>query len=241
MRLRSHQAIPDHIRRAVRLSTAILVLSSVGFSLVGRPGCQKYVLLIKWALLTCPVVTMPLLGKVRSCVAGHRWCAPGFLRAARTSHSHAPVLPPADRLVLLLPAPQTSQVSFERALGTVVGGGLGFLATAAATRWWTLQATETDDIFLAALAAAAAFASVLAGQRFSLDLSAKLFVIAFILVCFSSQEGRGVCWPCSCSRSRRCSVAHRWLACRCWLGLPACLCVPSVHADPSLHCSRSLQ
>ena len=52
-------------------------------------------MLVKWAALTCPVVTMPLLGK-------------------------------------------TSQVSFERALGTVVGGALGFLATALATRWWTL-------------------------------------------------------------------------------------------------------
>jgi hypothetical protein len=118
--------------------------------------------------------------------------------ASSLAPAHASTLPaaalyrrqPDAACLLLLPAPQTSQVSFERALGTVVGGGLGFLATAAATRWWTLQATETDDIFLAVVAATAAFASVLAGQRFSLDLSAKLFVIAFILVCFSSQEGR---------------------------------------------------
>lgn len=37
-----------------------------------------------------------------------------------------------------LPPAQTSQVSFERALGTVVGGTLGFFATALSTHWWTL-------------------------------------------------------------------------------------------------------
>jgi hypothetical protein len=87
--------VPDHYRRAIRLSLAVALLSAVGFSLVGRPGHANTVAVLKWALLTCPVVTMPLLGK-------------------------------------------TSQVSFERALGTVAGGALGFLATAVATHWWTL-------------------------------------------------------------------------------------------------------
>lgn len=195
--------VPDHYRRAIRLSVAVLLLSAVAFPLVGRPGCEPYVMLLKWALLTCPVVTMPLLGKV-------------------------------------------SQVSFERALGTIIGGALGFWATALATHWWTLvrgccmppaerdarsymptlrhpmdlvasplppnsspptcavcsrpasppccllqKPSETDDLLLAAMTGTAAFVSVLAGQRLSLDLSAKLFTIAFILVCFSSQEGRG--------------------------------------------------
>lgn len=53
------------------------------------------------------------------------------------------------------------------------------------------DATETDDIFLSIVAASAAYLAIMVGKRLSLDLSSKLFTIAFILVCFSSQEGRG--------------------------------------------------
>jgi hypothetical protein len=53
------------------------------------------------------------------------------------------------------------------------------------------DATETDDIFLSIVAASAAYLAIMVGRRLSLDLSSKLFTIAFILVCFSSQEGRG--------------------------------------------------
>lgn len=60
------------------------------------------------------------------------------------------------------------------------------------------QDTETDDIAIALAAAAFAFLSVLAGKRWGLDLSAKLFVIAFVLVAFSAQQGQGErrgAWP----------------------------------------------
>lgn len=64
MLLVSKEAVPDHIRRGIRLGIAILILSSIGFSIVGREGCENWVPVFKWGLLTCPVVTMPLLGKV---------------------------------------------------------------------------------------------------------------------------------------------------------------------------------
>ena len=56
------------------------------------------------------------------------------------------------------------------------------------------RASELDDVLLAAFASLAAFGGVLAGKRWSLDLSARLFVIAFVLVSFSSQEGTGAVW-----------------------------------------------
>jgi uncharacterized membrane protein YccC len=147
MRLKSKHNIPDHWRRAVRLGVAVFCLSALGFSWIGVPGREPAVLLLKWACLTLPVVTMPLLGK-------------------------------------------TTQVGMERVLGTIIGGTLGLLADGVATKWWTLQDTETDDFFIAAVAAVCAALSVLAGQRYGLDLSARLFVIAFLLVSFSAQQGR---------------------------------------------------
>lgn len=62
MRLRSKDAVPDHWRRAWRLGIAVFTLSAVGFSLIGT-GNDAAVMLCKWATLTLPVVTMPLLGK----------------------------------------------------------------------------------------------------------------------------------------------------------------------------------
>ncbi|PSC74075.1 aluminum-activated malate transporter 10 [Micractinium conductrix] len=149
MRLRSREAVPDHWRRALRLSLAVGLLGAVGFNLVSRPSYERgpAVPVVKWALITLPVVTMPLLGK-------------------------------------------TSQVGAERILGTILGGALGFLASAVATNWWTLQANEADDMFLAAAAACAAFVSVLAGKRFGLDLSARLFVVAFLIVSLNAQQGK---------------------------------------------------
>lgn len=163
MRLRAREAVPDHWRRAVRLSLAISLLGVLGYSLVSRPAYQRgpLVLVVKWAMITLPVVTMPLLGK-------------------------------------------TSQVGAERILGTVAGGILGFLAAAAATHWWTLQSNEADDLFLAAATGAAAFLSVLAGKRFNLDLSARLFVIAFVIVSFNAQQGKD---PFMVAVTRVCGIA----------------------------------
>ena len=48
----------------MRLAVAVLALASVGFSLIGHEGSEGAVMLAKWAALTAPVVTMPLLGKV---------------------------------------------------------------------------------------------------------------------------------------------------------------------------------
>lgn len=64
MRLRAREAVPDHWRRAVRLSLAISLLGVLGYSLVSRPAYQRgpLVLVVKWAMITLPVVTMPLLG-----------------------------------------------------------------------------------------------------------------------------------------------------------------------------------
>ncbi len=64
MRLRAKEAVPDHWRRAVRLSVAISLLGILGYSLVSRPSYQRgpLVLVVKWAMITLPVVTMPLLG-----------------------------------------------------------------------------------------------------------------------------------------------------------------------------------
>jgi hypothetical protein len=69
------------------------------------------------------------------------------------------------------------------------------------------QATETDDLFLAVAATLAAAGSVLVGKRFDLDLSARLFVIAFLLVSFNALEGKG-------EQRLRCSAScrQRWLA-----------------------------
>ncbi|KAL4422455.1 hypothetical protein ABPG75_008652 [Micractinium tetrahymenae] len=163
MRLRAKEAVPDHWRRAVRLSVAISLLGILGYSLVSRPPYQRgpLVLVVKWAMITLPVVTMPLLGK-------------------------------------------TSQVGAERILGTVAGGILGFLAAAVATNWWTLQANEADDLFLAAATGAAAFLAVLAGKRWNLDLSARLFVIAFIIVSFNAQQGKD---PFMVAVTRICGIA----------------------------------
>ncbi|KAL4436087.1 hypothetical protein ABPG77_005535 [Micractinium sp. CCAP 211/92] len=163
MRLRAKEAVPDHWRRAVRLSVAISLLGILGYSLVSRPSYQRgpLVLVVKWAMITLPVVTMPLLGK-------------------------------------------TSQVGAERILGTVAGGTLGFLAAAAATNWWTLQANEADDLFLAAATGVAAFLSVLAGKRWNLDLSARLFVIAFVIVSFNAQQGKD---PFMVAVTRVCGIA----------------------------------
>lgn len=149
MRLKAKEAVPDHYRRAVRLATATAIVATLGFSLASRPGYEKgpLVLILKWALITLPVVTMPLLGK-------------------------------------------TSQVGAERVLGTIAGGLLGFLASAVATGWWTLQAGEADALLLAAAAAAASFFSVLVGKRLNLDLSARLFVIAFVIVSFNALQGK---------------------------------------------------
>lgn len=65
------------------------------------------------------------------------------------------------------------------------------------------QSNEADDLFLAAATGAAAFLSVLAGKRFNLDLSARLFVIAFVIVSFNAQQGKGEYVWAGCRRRRR--------------------------------------
>ena len=72
MRLKSKHNIPDHYRRAVRLGIAVFCLSALGFTWIGVPGREPAVLLLKWACLTLPVVTMPLLGKASVGGAGAR-------------------------------------------------------------------------------------------------------------------------------------------------------------------------
>ena len=65
MLLRRKHAVPDHWRRAARLGVAVALLSYIGLSLATGEGHEGLIMAIKWACLTCPVVTMPLLGKVR--------------------------------------------------------------------------------------------------------------------------------------------------------------------------------
>ena len=106
-------------------------------------------LLLKWACLTLPVVTMPLLGKASGrggaqlaqrllpcrCAAGTpaQQARPLLLLRSVTCAEH-PRSPcrPLQRLL------QTAQVGAERVLGTILGGLLGLVADGLATNWWTL-------------------------------------------------------------------------------------------------------
>jgi hypothetical protein len=83
MLLRRKHAVPDHLRRAARLGAAVALLSSIGFTLTTGEGPEGLIMAIKWACLTCPVVTMPLLGKVRLLLAAGRQAGIAAAQAGR--------------------------------------------------------------------------------------------------------------------------------------------------------------
>lgn len=163
MRLKSKHNIPDHWRRAVRLGVAVFCLSALGFTWIGVPGREPAVLLLKWACLTLPVVTMPLLGKASLGVVGggrRGKLLQGFEPASLSRLACGAVgkgvrnccFPPRSLITMPLlshtaaycssvrthPKLQTTQVGAERVLGTIIGGLLGLLADGIATKWWTL-------------------------------------------------------------------------------------------------------
>lgn len=121
----------------------VFCLSALGFTWIGVPGREPAVLLLKWACLTLPVVTMPLLGKA----SGRGGLARRLLscrRAAGNTGTSSPTLHLHHVRRHLSHAPslrrwlQTTQVGAERLLGTIIGGLLGLLADGVATNWWTL-------------------------------------------------------------------------------------------------------
>lgn len=238
MLLKSKQSVPDHYRRAAWLGCAVFVLASFGFSWIGIPGREGVVMLLKWALLTLPVVTMPLLGKVsRVSCRKHLPACPFpiqsiITRADHTTRARPAALPHADqpggrRTHLRHRAGRRAGLLFRRpgyavvdpagaprhvapmrqrsACGGVRAGGplhreplrspplapVNCCPQQQQQQAPALQATETDDLFMASAGAALAALSVLCGKRWNLDLSARLFVIAFLLVAFSSQQGQG--------------------------------------------------
>ena len=92
MRLKLGRGLPDHYRRAIRLAIACGCLTGIGFSFIGVPGYEGLVLALKWAALTCPVVTMPLLGKTAQ-VGAERLLGTvlggtlGYVAAAAATHN----------------------------------------------------------------------------------------------------------------------------------------------------------
>ena len=138
MLLRRKTAVPDHWRRAARLGAAVALLSCIGLSLITREGHAGLIMAIKWACLTCPVVTMPLLGKVRILILILKRAGTDALPLPLSVHPPRCWRPPIHPAIHQNNCLQTAQVGFERSLGTVIGGSLGFLASAAATRCWTL-------------------------------------------------------------------------------------------------------
>lgn len=289
MRLRRAAPMPDEWRRGLRLGLAVLLLSSLGFTLIDRPGYESAVMTLKWACLTLPVVTMPLLGKV----SGRLLACPGpaspslplpcacpWLTRLPLAHTPALLLPLAHmRPILNCVADRASGLRAHarhhpgRRPGLPVrwhhhqlvdaggccagreGGQHGpappspcpacrcraktqsnMLCRPPTVCTPNLSASypphpappppcarraqhgaDTHDLAIASLAACFALLSVLAGKRFNLDLSARLFVIAFLLVAFSSQQGQGGRPGCACI----CEHRH---ACCLHMGplLPAC-------------------
>ncbi len=65
-------------------------------------------------------------------------------------------------------------------MGTFIGGILGFAVYEIGRHFWD---EVSDGVFLSLIAAGMAYCSVIVGKHLSLDLSAKLFCTAFLLVC----------------------------------------------------------
>lgn len=90
---------------------------------------------------------------------------------------------------------KTAQVGLERSLGAILGGTLGF-ATYTLGAWARPHWSEWEDgVFLSVIASVVAAVSVLVGKRLGLDLSARLFVMTFLLTTFGAAEGQGALPP----------------------------------------------
>lgn len=110
---------------------------------------------------------------------------------------------------IVVSAPVTgrvAQVSFERTLGTVTGGFLGFLAYVVGHDISPIQ----DEVFLVIAASVVGFVSVLVGRALNLDYSAKLYVMTFVLVVMAAEHSSeaaivaatrisGICFGVLCS------------------------------------------
>lgn len=82
---------------------------------------------------------------------------------------------------------KASQVGFERLLGTLIGGGVGYVVHQVGL---LVFGEAMDGIFKSLAAGALASLSVLVGEkRFKLNTSAKLFVVTLLLVTFAGEYG----------------------------------------------------
>jgi hypothetical protein len=82
---------------------------------------------------------------------------------------------------------KASQVGFERLLGTLIGGGVGYVVHQIGL---LVFGEALDGIFKSLAAGVFASLSILFGeQKFKLNTSAKLFVVTLLLVTFAGENG----------------------------------------------------
>ncbi|KAF6265087.1 hypothetical protein COO60DRAFT_1114641 [Scenedesmus sp. NREL 46B-D3] len=80
---------------------------------------------------------------------------------------------------------KVAQLSYERTLGTLTGGMLGFLVYDYGIR---LLPDGVDHVFMVCCAAVVGFVSCWLSNRFKLDASMRLFVITFLIVTFGANS-----------------------------------------------------
>lgn len=94
---------------------------------------------------------------------------------------------------------KVTQVGFERTLGTVMGGTLGFVVNLLGSHIWT---DASDGYFLSVASALFAYACCMASYRLKLDVSMKLTMITFLLVTFGAgDDGPGAAFETAVTRT----------------------------------------